>query len=250
MLVLLVVPFATVAASAGDTVVVHAEGAARRTNGGPDVKKAALDQALKNAVAEALESVIDREHVDVDPSVVETSIYSNAVDFIVNFKIITEERKTELVMPPLPEPSSSEEDGADAAPEGAEPEEVEPVVVETYFVWIEASVDTVSLSNALGKIVLEEERISSTLTLVLLDISDYETYTAIMGALGRIAMLHDLAYGSFYPGRFTLSAKPAADIRSLVKSISATAGPDFIVVKGGRRTIIIKAYPKTIEIGG
>ncbi len=70
-----------------------------------------------------------------------------------------------------------------------------------------------------------------------------------MNALGRIAMLHDITYGSFYPGRFTLSARPATDIRSLVKSISNTAGPDFIVVKGGRRTIIIKAYPKTITLG-
>jgi hypothetical protein len=270
MLVLLVRPFAPGVASAGDTVVVHAEGAAIRTDEVPDVKKAALDQALKNAVAEALESVIEREHVKVDPSIIETSIYSNAVDFVVNFKIITEERKTELVMPPLPEPApvTAGEEGADiehgAEPagggaraegavepveEGAEPEEIEPVVVETYFVWIEASIDTVSLSDALGKIVLEEERISGTLTLVLLDIVDYETYTAIMEALGRIAMLHDITYGSFYPGRFTMSARPAADIRSLVKSISTTAGPDFIVVKGGPRTIIIKAYPKTIELG-
>ncbi len=259
MLLLLVQPFAPGVASAGDTVVVHAEGAARRTDEVPNVKKAALDQALKNAVAEALESVIEREHVDVDPSVIETSIYSNAVDFVVNFKIITEERKTELVMPPLPEPApvTDGEEGADiahgadadAAVSPVEPEEVEPIVVETYFVWIEASIDTIRLSDALGKIVLEEERISSTLTLVLLDISDYETYTAIMNALGRIAMLHDITYGSFYPGRFTMSARPAADIRSLVKNISTTAGPDFIVVKGGPRTIIIKAYPKSIELG-
>lgn len=252
MLVLLAGPFVPGGASAGDTVVVHAEGAAIRTATVPNVKKAALDQALKNAVAEALESVIEREHVDVDPSIIETSIYSNAVDFVVNFKIITEERKTELVMPPEPAPSEAEGVGieAGAAVSTAEPEEIEPVVVETYFVWIEASIDTVRLSDALGKIVLEEERVSSTLTVVLLDIVDYETYTAIMSALGRIAMLHDITYGSFYPGRFTLSARPAADIRSLVKSISTTAGPDFIVVRGGPRTIIIKAYPKTIEIGG
>jgi hypothetical protein len=264
MLLLLVQPFAPRAASAGDTVVVHAEGAAIRTATVPNVKKAALDQALKNAVAAALESVIEREHVEVDPSVLETSIYSNAVDFVVNFKIITEERKTELVMPPLPEPApvtaggegagieagaKPAGNGAEGAVEPVEPEEVEPIVVETYFVWIEASIDTVRLSDALGKIVLEEERISSTLTLVLLDIVDYETYTAIMNALGRIAMLHDITYGSFYPGRFTMSAKPATDIRSLLKSISTTAGPDFIVVKGGPRTIIIKAYPKIIEIG-
>ncbi len=267
MLVLLVRPFAPGVASAGDIVVVHAEGAAIRTAAVPNVKKAALDQALKNAVAAALESVIEREHVEVDPSVLETSIYSNAVDFVVNFKIITEERKTELVMPPLPEPApvtAGEEGvgieagakpvGGGAAAEGAvepvEPEEVEPIVVETYFVWIEASIDTIRLSDALGKIVLEEERVSSTLTLVLLDIVDYETYTAIMSTLGRIAMLHDITYGSFFPGRFTMSAKPAANIRSILKSISTTAGPDFIVVKGGARTIIIKAYPKTIEIGG
>jgi hypothetical protein len=102
------------------------------------------------------------------------------------------------------------------------------------------------LSDALGKIVLEEERISSKLTLVLLDIADYETYTRIVDALGRIAMLHDLTYSSFFPGRFTMSARPAAGVRSLVKSISEAAGPDFIVVGGGRRLIIIKAYPMAV----
>ncbi len=219
-------------AKAGDIVMIHAEGAARQTEKGPDVKEAAIDQALKNAVAEALEEVIEREHVEVDPSVIETGIYSNATDFVVNFKIISEERKTELITPdPL-------EEG-----EGEGAVEEEPLVLETYFVWIEANIDTIRLSDALGKIVLEEERISSKLTLVLLDIADYETYTRIMDALGRIAMLHDLTYGSFFPGRFTMSARPATGVRSLVRSISEAAGPDFIVVGGGRRLILIKAHP-------
>jgi hypothetical protein len=107
----------------------------------------------------------------------------------------------------------------------------------------------VRLSDALGKIVFEEKWLSSTITLVLLDIADYETYTKIVDALGRIAMLHDLNYGSFSPGRFTMSARPATNVRSLVKSISAAAGPDFIVVGGGRRLIIIKAYPRTVTLG-
>ncbi len=123
------------------------------------------------------------------------------------------------------------------------------MVLETYFIWIEAKIDTVRLSDALGKIVLEEERISRKLTLVLLDITDYETYTKIVDSLGRIAMLHDLEYGSFSPERFTMTAKPATGIRSLVKSISQAAGPDFIVVGGGRRLIIIKAYPVTVAPG-
>ena len=236
-----------VRAKTGDIVTVHAEGAARQTEKGPDVKKTAIDQALKNAVAEALEEVIERERVEVDPSVIETGIYSNAIDFVVNFKIISEERKTELVEAE----GVDEGDGAleaEAPEEGGpvEGEEVAPVVLETYFIWIEAKIDTLRLSNALGKIVLEEERISSKLKLVLLDINDYETYTKIVDALGRIAMLHDLEYGSFSPGRFTMTAKPATGIRSLVKSISTAAGPDFIVVGGGRRLIIIKAYPVTV----
>ncbi len=240
-------------AEAGDIVTVHAEGAARQTEKGPDVKKTAIDQALKNAVAEALDAVIEREHVEIDPSVIETGIYSNAIDFVVNFKIISEERKTELVAPEEAEGGEETEkakptEGSKATPESAalEGEEAEPVVLETYFIWIEAKIDTVRLSDALGKIVLEEERISSKLTLVLLDITDYETYTKIVDALGRIAMLHDLSYSSFSPGRFTMTAKPATGIRSLVKSISTAAGPDFIVVGGGRRLIIIKAYPVTV----
>ena len=224
----------------GDIITVHSEGAARQTERGPDVKKAAIEQALKNAVAEALEAVIERERVEVDPSIIETGIYSNAIDFVVNFKIISEERKTELIEPEPPEPkkAAGEEGGVAAVAE-----EEEPLVLQTYYVWIEANIDTVRLSDALGKIVFEEKWISSKITLVLLDIADYETYTKIVDALGRIAMLHDLNYGSFSPGRFTMSARPAANIRSLVKSISEAAGPDFIVVGGGRRLIIIKAYP-------
>jgi hypothetical protein len=109
----------------GDITMVHAEGAARRTEKGPDVKEAAIDQALKNAVAEALEGVIEREHVEVDPSVIEAGIYSNAIDFVVNFKIISEERKTELI---TPDPSVWDE-GEEAVEGAAEGEGEEPIVL-------------------------------------------------------------------------------------------------------------------------
>lgn len=237
---------------AKDIAVVQADGAAVKTAGVKDVKEAAIDTALKNAVADALEEIIENEALEVDPSLVETDIYARAVDYVVNFKILSEERHTEEVevWPETGTKEDPESAGIQPIVPGAElPEAPAPEVrlVESYHIWLEARVDTVLLKDALGRIVLAGEGSTPEVSIVLLDVTDYETYDTVMKALARVTMLEDVTYDSFYPGRMVLSARTAARARTLASRIGREAGDDFIVARGSRGTIIIKAFPRAIS---
>src|SRR3972149_998049 len=145
--------FLPVKSAARDVTVVRVDGSAVKTYEVPDVKGAAIDQALKNAVAEALGAIIENEKIEVDPSLIEAKIYANSVSFVVNFKILSEERSSEEVevrpedlqaAPPVP-PAPVE--GIRPIVPGApmpKAQEKTPLIkiVESYHIWIEARVDT------------------------------------------------------------------------------------------------------------
>lgn len=238
--------------NAMDITVVQADGTAIKTKEVPNVKGAAIDDAIKNAVAEALETIIENENLEVDPSLVETKIYANAVNFVVNFKILSEERFTEDVEVE-PEDSAdrgSTENGATSvSPEKKDLKAgPETKTVERYHIWLEARVDSARLKEAVGKIVLTREGPTPVISIVVLDITDFKTYSSIKDALKRVTLIKEITYDSFYPGRFVFRAKTIARTPALVTKIAKEAGEDFIVARGKKGTIIIKAFPRTLDI--
>lgn len=227
------------AEGSGEIIMITAEGAAQKSVETPNIKSAAIEQALKNAVAEVLESVIERERVDVDPTIVETEIYSNAVDFIKNFKVLSEESTVETVLVPLAE--SSKENAAETT------EEPQPTEVVTYHIWVEAAVDTTSLRRALGKILFADEEFTESISLVLLDLTDYREYRTLLTSLERITMIRDIRYDSFTANRYAFTLDPTGSMSELMRRIAEEVGGDYIVTGTKSGTIIVKAMPTTIS---
>jgi hypothetical protein len=227
------------AEESGEIIMITAEGAAQKSVETPNIKSAAIEQALKNAVAEVLESVIERERVDVDPTIVETEIYSNAVDFIKNFKVLSEESTVETVLAPLAE--SSKESAAETT------KEPQPTEVVTYHIWVEAAIDTTSLRRALGKILFADEEFAESISLVLLDLTDYREYRTLLTSLERITMISDIRYDSFTANRYAFTLDPTGSMSELMRRIAEEVGGDYIVTGTKSGTIIVKAMPTTIS---
>ncbi len=241
----------TVAKQAGaeNIIIVTASGAAQLSDETLNIKKAATQQALKNAVADVLESVIERERVDVDPTSVETEIYSNAVDFIKNFKVLSEEQTIETIEAPLADTATDEaginETGIveNDTPEG---NVVMPVEVVTYHIWIEAAIDTTSLRKALGKIVFTDNEYE-TISLVVLDLPNYAAYRSLMTSLERITMIRKINYSSFTANRYAFTLDPTGSIGELMRRVAEEVGSDYVVTGTKNGTIIVKAAPAAIS---
>ncbi len=233
-----------------DIVVITASGAAQKSEETPNIKGAAIEQALKNAVADVLESVIERERVDVDPTSVETEIYSNAVDFIKNFKVLSEEQTVETVLPPQPEATENGLDDPDSTVTitgAASPEATEPIEVVTYHIWIEASIDTTSLRGALGELLFTDEEFAESISLVLLDLTDYREYRTLLTSLERITMIRKIKYDSFTANRYAFTLDPTGSMNELMRRIAEEVGSEYIVTGTKNGTIIVKATPATVS---
>ncbi|MBE9528220.1 MAG: hypothetical protein IME99_03170 [Proteobacteria bacterium] len=229
------------AKESGEIIMITAEGAAQKSVETPNIKSAAIEQALKNAVAEVLESVLERERVDVDPTIVETEIYSNAVDFIKNFKVLSEESTVETVLPTLVESSGDDPANTKAT------KEPQPTEVVTYHIWVEAAIDTTSLRGALGEILFADEEFAESISLVLLDLTDYRKYRTLLTSLERITMIREIRYDSFTANRYAFTLEPTGSMSELMRRIAEEVGSDYIVTGTKSGTIIVKASPATIS---
>ncbi len=239
--------FASIAGAADllgskDIITVTTSGAAQQSVETPDIKKAAIDQALKNAVADVLEKVVERERVDVDPTSVETEIYSNAVDFIKNYKVLSEEQTVETIEAPVTEPATEEPSKKKSG--AAAPQQLDVV---TYHIWIEAVIDITSLRAALGNIVIIDDEFAQSISLIVLDLPDYGAYRSLLASLERIIMIRSISYDSFTANRYAFTLKPTGSINKLMRRITEEVGPGYIVTGTKNRNIIIKAEPATIS---
>jgi len=84
---------------------------------------------------------------------------------------------------------------------------------------------------------------SGLMRLVMLDISDYETFRALMASLKRISVIEEISYDSFTRDRFVATVRTVMDPATLAGEIGREAGPDFVAAAYGVNTIIIKAFP-------
>ncbi len=235
LLALLLCPSAAVRA-ATETLGVKAYGSAVNKGNSAAARQAALGEAIRDAVTSAVKEYLDLHGIEADEGAMVTGIYSRSESFILNYKILSERWITEMADEPV--------DGAGEAVPG----EVSPLppVAEgppTYHVLINATLDMGALKRAILRIMGAEK--TTDFKVVLLDISDYETFTAIMSTLKGVAVIEDLSYRSFSRDRFVLKARSVMDPVSLAREIGREAGRDFVVAAYGMDTVIIKAFPAT-----
>lgn len=220
-------------ATADDLLAVKAEGVASKSGDVAEVKRKALDQALKNAVLSAADAVIKRDSVDINPDTAKASVSSSPRAFILNYKILAEGWINHMEdMPPAPAdlPDASEQT---------------PGAVELFHLWIEASVDTVQLKSEILRLAGVSEA-TSTVKLNILDLTDYASFKTLMASLKRVGMIKDLSYGAFSRGRIEVTAKVTGPSNALSEKVAKEAGDGFMVIANGPGMLIIRPARRTL----
>lgn len=263
LLVLLLLSFAlypSPSAFALDVITVKAEGTAIKTGSEAEAKKKANDEAFRGAVLDALNALMREEGITADPDAVasfmEKEVYPGPLRFILNFRVLSEGWTVKEVplegLPGAEVPVGETAVAPVAPPEGGvtpggmpAPVVEAPLKLDVYNVWIEARVDAALLKDRLGRIAEVREASSfKEVSIVILDVTDYEAFRSLYSSLGRITMLKGLSYFSFYRGRIVLRARTAAKDADLAGRIRREAGEGYTTLSTGEGTVVIKPVSK------
>lgn len=219
-------------AAAEDLSSVRSEGIASKSGDFSEVKKNALDQALKNAVISATDAIIKRDSVDINPETAKSAVSSSPRAFVLNYKILAEGWINHMEdIPPVPV----------VMPEAAGQT---PGAMELFHIWIEASVDTALLKNEILRLA-GGDSVTSNVKLNILEITDYGEFKTLMASLKRIGIIKDLSYNSFSRGRIEVTATVAGSGGGLSEKVAREAGDGFMVIAGGPNMLIIKPARRT-----
>lgn len=210
-------------------VSIKAEGRWTKTAEQADVKKKAMEDALKNAVMEAVVTVTKNERLSPPAGMVE-SIAANYVNYVVNYRIISEGWLAPV--PTVPKPP----DAIGAAlplPALSEPD--------TYRIWIEASVDVAMIREAIAA--SGRDVTTSPASVVILGMPDYRTFNEALSAMGRVQAIRETSYVSFSRSRHVMKIKAAAPLGAVAGALSRELGPAFIVFDSDPAALVIKYMP-------
>ncbi len=212
---------------AEDWAVVQAEGSVPKSEEKADVKKDALDQALRKAASTALDSLVKKEAVAVDPAQnesIESEIYTNPRNFILNYRIVSEGWITHMDAP---------------APAATDPTMPNQAGIEYYHIWIEANIDSAQLRGLVSRITQGDT--TTFVKLIILGVTDYNSFKNLLTSIDGIAAINDISYDSFYKGKIVLTAKINGNGQGLTERIAREVAGRFVVAPGGPQTILIKA---------
>jgi len=94
-------------AGAGEVSIIKIEGSAKKAEFAGDTKKEALERALRGSVEMAIKEVMKGEDILENAELIEERIYPNPMNYILNYKILSEGWITHFDLP-----------GENAEPEG------------------------------------------------------------------------------------------------------------------------------------
>lgn len=206
-------------AVSGDITLIQSEGVAAKSDDIAEVKRKAMDQALRAAVLESAKTILARESLSAPANALE-SIASTPRAFVLNYKIRSEGWITHM-------DSTSQAAFAEGLAAGTE----------LYHIWIDASVDTTALRSAVAKLVSKGASMGQ-VVINLMDVRDYPTFALLVESLQKIAFIKEVSYGSFTKGRITLTATVSGDASQLAGRIAREVPEKFAVMEGAGQIII------------
>lgn len=204
-----------------ESIVIKTEASAIMRQGVSDVKAIALEEALKNAVSEAIISLTGGER---PAARTQAQILSEHRAFITNYRVITENWIKASIDPSNAEVNSEAQEG------------------DIYSATIEASIDMERLGEALAK--TREGDTSSTTSITILEVTDYQVFQALIAAIKKTPAIKDMAYNTFSRGRITLTVKSSDGAASLAQRLTTKIEDGFEVRSSGPGNISIKAVSK------
>jgi len=236
-----------------ETREVKAYGSAENSGNAAKTRDAALEEAIRDAVSSAVKEYLDKNGLSADEQALATGIYSRAANFVLNYKILSERWISETPEIFGGEEAPGQETGPAAhgqeagnagetgATPGLAPTGPPAPPPPTYHVLINATLDMGAIRKAVIRVLGTGE--TGAIRLVMLDISDYETFRTLLTSLRRISVIEDISYRSFARDRFVAMVRTVMDPATLAGEIGREAGPDFVAAPYGVNTIIIKAFP-------
>lgn len=204
-----------------ESMVIKTEASAIMRQGVSDVKAIALEEALKNAVSEAIISLTGGERPSAQT---EAQILSEHRAFITNYRVVTESWIKASSDPSKAETDSEAEEG------------------DVYSAMIEASIDMERLGEALAK--TREGEASAQVTITILEVTDYRIFQALIGAIKKTPTIKEMAYNTFLRGRITLTVRSSEGAASTAQRLATKVEDGFEVRSSGSRNISIKAVSK------
>lgn len=218
--VLAAVALAPSPALSREAAFVASEGIAAKSDDIADVKRKALDKALRSAVIDSAKAILAKEGMKVPAGSLE-QLASSPQAFVLNYRIRSEGFVTHL----------------DAAPQTPIADQSTAVGAEFYHIWIDATIDTDALKGAVARLASAGAS-TGFVTINLMDMKDYATFTSLVDSLRKIAFIKEVSYSSFSSTRITLSAAITGDIPSLAGRIAREVPLDFAVMEGAGQIII------------
>jgi len=211
-----------------------AEGMAIKTEEKADYKKKALQDAHKKAVADAIEKIVSEAGTSARPGkalAVESRILNDASSYVLTYKVLSEGWMTHSDIE-TPAPVASDKLPAPQAGTG----------VEAYHVRIEAGVDTARLKSDMARFLDEDAPAtpSETITVTLVDVPDYKTYSELMAAIERAGLIKDPAVNSLYRGRITLIATAKGGEKAIIERLAKELSEGYTVIPASGRGIIVR----------
>lgn len=214
---------------------VIAEGMAIKTEEKADYKKKALQDAHKMAVAATMEKIASEIATSSRPGKErgpETRILADAASYVLTYKVLSEGWMTHS---DIEAPAPAADDKLPALQAGTG--------VEVYHVRIEAGVDEARLKSDMERFAGEGAPAmpSETITVTLVDVPDYKTYSELLAALERTGLIKDPAVSSLYRGRIGLIATAKGGDKAIIERLARELSEGYTVLPASNRGIIIKA---------
>jgi len=230
----LIISLPSVCGAVTESLAVKAYGSAVNNGNASEARQSAMATAIRDALGSAVKEYLVLHGIEADEAALATGIYSRADSFVLNYKILSERWISDVVDVPV-------ENTSETQPGGLTPTVPLAEGPPTYHVLINVTLDMGAVKRAILAIMGAEKSVY--FKLVLLDISDYDTFTSILSTLRGVPVIEDLSYKSFSRDKFVLSARSLMDPLTLAGEIGREAGRDFVVTAYGMDTIIIKAFP-------
>lgn len=224
LIALLLLTLAPGALRAESLLAVKAEGVAAKSANLVDVKKRALDQALKNAVLSAAEGL---EGKDAVAKSLKTSINASPQSFVRNYRILAEGWINHM------------EDAPVAASDSTASSEQTPGATELFHIWIEASVDSAELRRQIARQSAGGST-ASTVRINIVDLTDYAEYKTLLESLRRTGVVQDLSDSAFSGGRIELTARVSGNAETLSGKVAKEVSDRFMVITNGSNELIIR----------
>ena len=239
---------------------VRGEGISFQLEDEQEMRARAIDEALKNAIVSAYESLIKDTEVSKETERLSESVFSSPLNYVLDYRVLSEGWIRHLVIEPgLPTPPPLSEAADELAVEdilasaggGYREDETEEFNaaqeqgLKLFHVWIEASVDFKQLKSDLSLTPSFEGENTSLVTILLLTVIEYDQFTSVKDAIEELENVKEVTLDSFLKGRIVLTTEVWGNPHELLERLRTNkALKDFDIIPSGADRITIQGVLK------